>query len=249
MGVSAPVRLPLLKLSEMDLKTSYVCGLDLGQVSDPTAFCVLERSPGHDGKQAYAVRYLHRFALGTPYTAPETGIAEQVKQLLARPPLPGCLLAADQTGVGRPVMDLFRTMQLPAALIPVSITAGSNVTFDPDDLAWHVPKKDLVGCLQVLLGTGRLTVASELSLAGVLKREMLAFRVKITPAGNETFAAWRDADHDDLVLAVALAAWVAERMPDFGKGSIGTGKRLAGVSADPLRDMPAHLREAPRLGG
>jgi len=35
--------------------------------------------------------------------------------------------------------------------------------------------------------------------------------VKVTTAGNETFEAWRERDHDDLVLAVGIAAWVAER--------------------------------------
>ena len=30
-------------------------------------------------------------------------------------------------------------------------------------------------------------------------------------SGNETFESWRERDHDDLVLAVALAAWLGER--------------------------------------
>lgn len=222
---------------------SYVCGLDLGQVSDPTAFAVLERTTRPDGKQLLRVRHLHRFTLGTPYTP---GIAEGTRSILANPPLAGCLLAVDQTGVGRPVVDLMRTMRFPATLIPVSITAGATVRFDEADLAWHVPKKDLVGCLQVLLGTSRLQIAPKLELARVLQKELLAFRVKVTQAGNETFAAWREADHDDLVLAVALAAWLAERMPAWGKKSIGTGPPLARVSADPLRDLPTALRPGGR---
>ena len=44
-----------------------------------------------------------------------------------------------------------------------------------------------------------------------LMQEMRAFRVKITRAANETFGARREGDHDDLVLAVALAAWWGER--------------------------------------
>jgi hypothetical protein len=35
--------------------------------------------------------------------------------------------------------------------------------------------------------------------------------VKITPATNEVFGAWREGQHDDLVLAVAIAVWQAER--------------------------------------
>jgi hypothetical protein len=34
--------------------------------------------------------------------------------------------------------------------------------------------------------------------------------VKITPTANEAFGAWREGAHDDLVLAVAIAAWEGE---------------------------------------
>lgn len=40
--------------------------------------------------------------------------------------------------------------------------------------------------------------------------ELEAFRVKVTASANETFGAWRERDHDDLVLATALAAWAGE---------------------------------------
>ena len=40
---------------------------------------------------------------------------------------------------------------------------------------------------------------------------MLAFQVTITNAANDTYGAWREGTHDDLVLSVALAAWYAER--------------------------------------
>jgi hypothetical protein len=46
-------------------------------------------------------------------------------------------------------------------------------------------------------------------LASVLVQELLNFRVKITEAANETFGAG-DGEHDDIVLAVALACWYAE---------------------------------------
>ena len=65
--------------------------------------------------------------------------------------------------------------------------------------------------LQVLLQSGRLRIARELEHAETLQKELAAFRVKVTAAGNETFEARRERDHDDLVLAVALAAWLGER--------------------------------------
>jgi hypothetical protein len=73
-----------------------------------------------------------------------------------------------------------------------------------------VPKKDLVGALQILLQAGRLKIAKSLPAAAILVKELENFRVKITVAANESFEAWRDGDHDDLVLAVALSCWEGE---------------------------------------
>jgi hypothetical protein len=36
-----------------------------------------------------------------------------------------------------------------------------------------------------------------------------------SPPENETLASWRERDHDDLVLAVAMAAWVSQRRLPF----------------------------------
>jgi hypothetical protein len=81
---------------------------------------------------------------------------------------------------------------------------------------YRVPKKLLVAVTQVLLQNRRLEVAPTLELADTLAKELGLFRVKVTTAGNETFESWRERDHDDLVLAVALAAWAGERAPPPG---------------------------------
>jgi hypothetical protein len=54
-------------------------------------------------------------------------------------------------------------------------------------------------------------VAPTLPEAATLVRELTTFQVKITPAANEVFGAWREGLHDVLVLAVAIAIWQAER--------------------------------------
>ena len=59
----------------------------------------------------------------------------------------------------------------------------------------------------------RLQVAPELAEADTLVRELTTFEVRVTSSANETFGAWREGEHDDLVLAVAVAAWIAERQP------------------------------------
>jgi hypothetical protein len=48
----------------------------------------------------------------------------------------------------------------------------------------------------------------------ILIRELQNYQVKVTPAANEVFNA-REGEHDDLLLALALAAWNGERTPPF----------------------------------
>jgi hypothetical protein len=65
--------------------------------------------------------------------------------------------------------------------------------------------------VQTLLQNGRLQIAEALALAEVLKRELPSFRVKVDPrTAYDSYEHWREQDHDDLVLAVACAAWFRE---------------------------------------
>ncbi len=52
----------------------------------------------------------------------------------------------------------------------------------------------------------RLKIAKGLPLAGAFIGELQAFQVRLTAKGRDTYAA-RSGEHDDLVLAVALAVW------------------------------------------
>jgi hypothetical protein len=135
-------------------------------------------------------------------------MVKEIAEKLKATPLAGCYLAIDQTGVGRPIVDLFFEANLPCAIYPVTITAG--LTEGKAEGGHHVPKKNLVAVLQMLLGQRRLRAPKGIPFGDVLMRELQNFQVKITAAGNETFAAWRENAHDDLVLAVALAAWLGE---------------------------------------
>jgi hypothetical protein len=59
------------------------------------------------------------------------------------------------------------------------------------------------------------SIAPGLADAPVLAKEMQTFRVKVTTAGNETFESWRERDHDDEILAVAMALWFCERQAPY----------------------------------
>lgn len=181
----------------------FTLGLDLGQAQDYTALCVVERIENGNAP-AYHVRHLERFRLGTSYPA----IVERVKDVTQAAAVRGdYVLVADATGVGAPVVDLLR--QADVNTVAVTITGGDSVSYDGG--AYRVPKRDLVSTLQVLLQSGRLRFADGLPDVSVLVKELLAFQVKITADAHDTYGAWRDGAHDDMVLCVALAVWYAQR--------------------------------------
>jgi hypothetical protein len=156
-----------------------------------------------------AVTHIRRWPLGTGYPS----IVGDVIALLSAPPLrpEAAVLVVDETGVGRPVVDLLRQAGIPQ-LCAVTITAGNSVVPDPDPAVWgfRTPKRDLVSSVAVVLEQRRLKIAEGLPEAATLVKELQEFKRRVTPVGNDTYASWREAAHDDLVLALALAVWLRE---------------------------------------
>jgi len=186
----------------------YVIGLDLGQRRDWTALAVLEQTRERQGaKASYAVRQLDRTRQES-YPA----VADAVAELMSAPPLDMGTLALDETGVGAAVGDLLAE-QL-RRVWRVTITAGSVANRDGN--RYMIPKRDLVGVVAVLLETRRLKVAEGLPHAATLIAELHNFKAKISASGHDQYGAgddWREGNHDDLVLAVALACWMGEYGP------------------------------------
>ena len=184
-------------------------GLDLGQAQDFSALARLDRPLALPKQRpTYRMNALHRWPLGTPYTA----VSAAVAKMLQLPAYTKAVLAVDHTGVGRPVMEMLfdelKRIKFGGFVVPITITAGQTVTH-LDGGAKRVPKRELVSVLQVLLQSKRLQIPRTLELAQLLVKEMANFKVKITESANETFNA-REGTHDDLVLATALAAWCGE---------------------------------------
>jgi hypothetical protein len=116
------------------------------------------------------------------------------------------ILLVDKTGVGAAVLDSFTHARIGA--VAITLHGGSSVNRDPQRVGYRVPKRDLITVTQVLLQNGQLKVAAGLPEAETLKRELLNFRVKIDPrTAHDSYEHWREGDHDDLVLAVSMAAW------------------------------------------
>ena len=199
---------------------SFYVGLDLGQSNDYTALAVVERTKAGETGDApdLHLRYLERYPLRTPYPEMVARVAALVEdpqlrsthvdRFLGHRVLEQPKLLVDATGVGRPVVDLFKERGLRYKAI--TITGGNTVTGVAG--GYGVPKRDLIGALEVPFHSGRLKVAAGLRLWETLRAELQTFRRKVSlTTGMDTYEHWRESDHDDLVLAAALACWGTER--------------------------------------
>lgn len=197
---------------------SHVLAVDIGQANDYTAFAVLESTlppSSEDSARNWRHDLVH---LERVRDVPYPRVIDRIRDLADRmetlrlrhldslPPR----VVIDATGVGKPILDAVRDARVSATGVIITagdtVTAGSGVT--------RVPKRVLVTRLQLALQQRRLRVAAQLPFASVLAQELRGFKVSMTKAGNERFgndvAQWREADHDDLVLAVALGVWRTE---------------------------------------
>jgi hypothetical protein len=130
----------------------------------------------------------------------------RIQALLATAPLStsNTVLVVDATGVGRAVVDLM----VAVGLHPMNVTihGGNEIHADLATSEASVPKRELVVAAQLALQQGRLRIAAGLEHADTLVDELRNYQVKISPAGHDSYNA-REGQHDDLVLATALAVW------------------------------------------
>jgi hypothetical protein len=164
------------------------------------------------------LRHLERYTLRTPYTDVADGVAalmrspvlqkDEYDRARNRVSKPRVELLVDSTGVGRAVTDLLKSRGL--RFKSITITGGQNAHGSARE--WRVPKRDLVAALEVPFHTGELRVAGGLELWPTLREELLNFRRKVNlKTAHDSYEHWRESDHDDLVLACALACWGAQR--------------------------------------
>lgn len=220
---------------------SFFLGVELGQVSDVTALAVVQSSTlpylrsekvykdrwvdvrpvyqAPDGSEVrehppvtFSLRHLERIPAGVSY--PE--IVSRVEGLHRQLKKPRTLL--DATGVGKAAVELFRRTGICVSVF--TLMAGDQMT--QDGSAFRIPKRDVISTTQVLLQTGRLKIARSLPHASLLARELVNFRFRVASKASEDALDWREGPDDDLVLALAIAAWEAERNPglafSFGYG-------------------------------
>ena len=204
----------------------HVMGIDVGQIQDPTAVCVIEHCAGvmdhgsdyerHTNQTAtlslqksaerWRVVHMERLPLGTKYAEVITHVAG----LLATPQLQAnpdknqskCELVIDAGG-SRGVVEMFTI----AGLNPmgVQIVGGLNTTWARKN-TWNVAKHELITLLDARLNHDRfpLTFSKYLVEGEAFKQEISDFRRNVSGAGRMQYEA-QQGKHDDMIIAVALS--------------------------------------------
>ena len=198
----------------------FFISADLGQMNDYTAISVTERitTGVSNGKfvNTFHLRHIERPPRGTEYPA----IIDRLIEIYHSPQLAEEWKATviDLTGLGRPVFDMMRRAGFYQSLYGISITGGNDVI--QDGRTFNVPKRDLITNLQILFQNGTLQIAKGLKEADALVEELLNFQVKISDSGMDTYGG-RSGVHDDIVLSVAMGAWLAAQdVWEMGKGRV-----------------------------
>jgi hypothetical protein len=116
-------------------------GIDLGKTRDHTAIAIVKRNDlitAYTGStfNGLKLRYAERVPLGTPFTQ----VVEHIKDMVWHQNLRGqCVVVADATGFGAPVVDMLRSGRLGCEVNAVNITGGERETQFGN--AWNVPKR------------------------------------------------------------------------------------------------------------
>ena len=195
----------------------FYVGLALGQRQDPSAVAVVEKD-----LQTLLVRHVERVPLGTPYPR----VVSRMRRITGHPELCGrCAMAVDATGVGTPVVEMLKEAGLDCEVCAVTITSGERA--NETGSGWNVPKQDLIAGVQVLLERGALRIARDLGELAPLVRELMDMKSLRSRTGRIRFGADGCGEHDDLVIALALACWRAGRQ-EARKNGWGT-RRILGI--------------------
>jgi len=184
----------------------YYVGCDLGEVQDFSALSVIERNVVfHEERSVFISEYVARELIRFPQRTPYPDVVKQVKLIFENPYIKTYgELIVDQTGVGRPVIEMMEREGL--SPIGITITGGHEVSKTVD--GYNVPKKEIVSAFLVMAQSAQFHVSKKLKLAEDFRKELEAFKVKMNiRTGHEIYEG--EGEHDDLVLSVAIALWYA----------------------------------------
>jgi hypothetical protein len=211
-----------------------IVGVSLGHRHERTAISVTERAFVPTGERfnhvtydergwerhqtrehlatEYRVRHLEHHGPPSRYASVAGRIPEILREIGR-----DSIVLADITTCGRPGYSLILS-ELSHALegtslrfkhCPITVSGIAGGVSKSPDVGQIVPRRDLISATQILFDEGQLKIAEGLALAGTLRDELLAFKPKADKPDD--LEGWRERPHDDLVLAVAVSLWAAER--------------------------------------
>ncbi len=199
----------------------FCLSVDLGSEQDYTALSLIKRVEKIQDKNlpyynsrpirdepVMVVSELHlirmeKIPLKTEYPV----IVRGIKAIINDPEYVGNIaLIVDRTGVGLPVMQ----MMYQAGLAPIGITihGGDRVTVSKDH--YGVPKRELAMALLTASQMGRFKVPppSKMPIIKEFEKELQGFIMHIDKkTGHDTYEAWAERIHDDLVISAAMGVW------------------------------------------
>jgi hypothetical protein len=197
----------------------FVAGLDVAQQNDWTGLVVLEliyAPNNHKKLDEVRLVALERWQKLYPDTLEELGVIFSEETLKRR-----TILATDATGPG---LHLYEDMVRDEALIscvgkeritPVVITPGQNE--GRDGKFRMVPKHLLITRLQSAIRRRQIRVPRKLPLYNILESELEGYEMKLSEGSKRVTFSNNPRDggpeHDDTILALALAWWRANHRP------------------------------------
>lgn len=187
-------------------------GVDLGKRTDHSAVALLTPvRPGEPGR--FHIPSVTRLPLavgeGTGHYLGQAkrinAALERVMQVVTGP----ITVLVDATGVGDAVVEMVRLQLLSSSrvrLMEVTITGGQGATHRGN--RWSVSKSSLIAQLTAALEQQEIRFG-DFPHREATQRELLAYRVKPSSVsgGADRLEAEKDSDHDDLVIAAALAVY------------------------------------------
>lgn len=208
-----------------------MCGVDLGQTTDPTAVCVLEVAtfyPPMGGwvslsqlttaEREEATRgpiAAHWYRQGRMFEPPPLFVA-YLKRLLNKPYpviVDGVLKLLNVPPIDGRAMLVVDATGVGRPVVDMFVQAGCyqlaaiTITGGNQQQGYSVPKRDLISSTVQLLQRGVLRLPANIPDAPALQSELLSYQVKIDErTAHDSYNA-RSGQHDDLVLALAMGCW------------------------------------------
>lgn len=201
------------------LQPRFIAGLDIGQMSDPSALAIVEREMRLlNGRLEpyFFVGYLEQIKLLTPYPLMVRGVRMRLERIPHQ-----TALIVDATGVGRTVVDLFRngwTSYDPLTMFPMTLPGKPSIvaltltgSHEPRKVErWdeqHVPTLDVIMAFMLALQQSRVQVAAGLDKLVTLIEEARNFEWKKPRQEDDVYSQWKTNHWGDLLFALAIAVW------------------------------------------